>query len=64
MSQDTLNTFFFGCIVFLVAHAGLQHRKLNCVTKTLGFLLINPCETLSQAQDLARNLGLIDEPDA
>lgn len=64
MNQDTLNSILIATTVGLLVHAIVQHRKLNCVTKTLGFLLINPCETLSQAQDLARNLGLIDEPDA
>lgn len=64
MSQDTLNSILIATTVGLLIHAIVQHRKLNCVTMTLGYLLTNPGETLAQAQKTARNLGLIDEPDA
>ena len=64
MSQDTLNSILIATTVGLLIHAIVQHRKLNCVTMTLGYLLTNPHETLTQAQETARKLGLFDEPDA
>lgn len=64
MSQDTLNIIFFVTIVGIVAHATLQHRKLDTATNVIGYMLTRPEEVWESAKDVAQKMGLIDEPDA